>query len=157
MSKAVAIRALSDDELARINGFDAALAALDHIGATVESYSDYGTGFAVLKDKQRLVGEAFVILEWRFSFSKEYLGADGLPAEFVSAYLVTESGAKVILVDGSTGICAQLKAVTERRIGAGHRTPQQGLVVRGGLSASNYTVEDAKGRKSSATTYYLAD
>ena len=148
--------AVSDDLLSRIDGYEAALAALDAAGVAYESISDYGTGFFVV-DKERLVTVPFVILEWRFNESKEHYDANNMPLVFVSAAVVTEGGDKFIINDGSTGIRQQLQAITARRRENNHATPQNGLVVPHGLTVSQYLYTDASGKSSTARTYYLSE
>jgi len=138
----------SIDDLHDINSLQD---ALDLVG-DVDDFSEYGTGFVVLdkRDKDRLVGVPFVIVEWRFNHSAQYQG------DFVSALVVTESGEKYVINDGSTGICTQLKSVLERRIKNNRARPNTGLTVRGGLRRSDYDTTDGDGNPIKATTYYLS-
>lgn len=140
---------IAESDLASINSLDDLLVLMDSTGG-VDSVDDYGTGFEILKDKNRLIDNPFAIAEWRFSPSKQYGG------EFVSALVVTKAGEKLILNDGGTGICDQLRTITDRRISAGRRNPQTGLLVSRGLRRSDYTYEDEKGAQIEASTYYLA-
>lgn len=144
----------SDDVLAGIDSFDAALAALASEGVQPETMDDYGTGFKVCNDKDRLIKVPFVILSWKFN-----QGDFGL---FVSAEIVTKHGEKFILNDGSTGIKDQLVMVEEQRRKRGHPTPNAGLLVEGGLTRSDYKTMIPDGKtgelvESAATTYYLAE
>lgn len=141
------------DALAEIASFEHALQALSDAGVAAEEMSAYGSGFVVLdkKDKSKLVGEDFVILEWRFNDSK--MSDEG----FVSFACVTRDGRKFVVNDGGTGIRRQLVAVTRKRHKEGHARPNNGLMVRGGLSASTYLTEDADGHSIEATTYYLSE
>lgn len=141
-------RGLGDDVLANINGFDSALAALENAGIGYESISDYGTGFSVT-DKEKLVGVPFIALEWRFN--------TGDFGSFVSAAIVTKTGQKLILNDGSTGIREQFQMVSAKRSADGHKSPQAGLMVPNGLSVSNYNYTDEKGEVRPARTYYLSE
>jgi len=140
----------TDSILAKITSFDDASAMLASTGIAVESMSDYGTGFSVV-DKGKLVGVPFLILEWRFN--KSELNEDG----FVSVAAVTKHDDKVIFNDGSSGILAQLRMVTAQRIERKHPTPQAGLIVADGLTKSDYTYTDDKGKSIPATTYYLSE
>lgn len=140
---------INDQVLASVDGFESALAALDAAGLRYQGMDEFGTGF-VLADKSALVGVPFVIMEWRFN-------AGDFDGGFVSAACVTQDGRKVIINDGSTGIRDQLLMVTTQRVAQGNEAPQNGLVVYGGLTVSNYTYTDEKGKQIPATTYYLSD
>lgn len=146
---------LSDSDLRSIKSASDVQALFDKVGADVEAFSDYGSGFTILQDKTRLVGVKFVILEWRFTPSAKFGG------DFVSMAVVTESGEKWIVNDGSTGISAQLRAITDERIANGRPNPQMALRVDGGLRKSTYSQEytdDKTGeiKTREATTFYLA-
>jgi hypothetical protein len=145
-----ASRVFTDQALSNIDGFEAAMAALEDAGVGYESISDYGTGFTVI-DKERLVGVPFVALEWRFNAS------DMSEAGFVSVAVVTKHGEKFVINDGSTGIREQLQNITALRATRNHKTPQAGLLVPGGLTVSSYTYTDDKGKQIPARTYYLDD
>lgn len=137
-----------DDQLKSITTMDEALAALGSV-TDVADWADFGTGFNVLKNKDNLVGVPFVVLEWRFNHSKEF------DQEYVAAVVMDEKNNKHILVDGSTGVCAQLRTVTDAKIADGLPYPQAGLIVRNGLTRSDYTKE-VDGKEIAASTYYLA-
>lgn len=146
---------LSDADLRSIKSAADVQALFDRVGAEAESFADYGSGFTILTSKDRLVGVRFVILEWRFTPSAKY-GSD-----FASMAVVTESGEKWIVNDGSTGICSQLRAITDERIVNGRPNPQMALRVDGGLRKSTYSQEytdektgELKTRE--AATFYLA-
>lgn len=147
----------SDDVLSRMASFDDAIAAFDSAGIKAESITDYGTGFSVLQDKRSLIGVPFAILEWRFNTSEKFTDENGNPLVFVSAEIYTKHNEKWILNDGSTGIAAQLRRVTDSRVERKHAFPQAGLLVEKGLTVSEYTYTDAKGAKSQAETFYLAE
>lgn len=139
----------SDNDLAGINSLQDALDALAGIGATVDNFSEYGNGFPILKDKATLTGKPFVILSWKFH--------EGTYGTFVSAIVVSESGDKCVLNDGSTGIKDQLEMVTASRVRNGVANTQSGLIVRNGLRSSEYSYSDADGRQIPAVTWYLAE
>ncbi len=143
--------ALTDDNLTDIKSFKDAMAAFETIGIAVESASDYGTGFTVV-DKNRLVAVPFFVLEWRFNTSE--IGETG---EFVSLAVMTNRDEKWVINDGGSGLYAQMKRITARRIAAGSPTPQNGLAVPAGLVRSDYKAEDAKGNLIPATTFYLSE
>lgn len=152
----------TDEMLASIKSFDDALAIAAAAGE-LESISDYGNGFSVLKDKGTLVGVPFVILEWQ---ERE---GDFADSGFMSALVVTKGGEKWVVNDGSTGIADQLREVTRRRESEGRNNPRAFLSVPGGLTRSDYfrneTTGDIartrpegapKGEWIPATTFYLA-
>lgn len=112
-------------------------------GIEITDQSAFGSGFTLLKEKDQLVSKPFIIVEWRFS-----LGDHG---EFVSALVMTNSGDKFVINDGSTGIYAQLRSITDET-GKTHAH-----VVRNGLVRSDYEYVDNNGEKHPATTYYLAN
>lgn len=139
---------VSDDALANITSFDDALAVINDVfgGSVVEADKALGTGFALLDDKNRLIGVPLVAV--KIDFHKSELSAEG---EFVSLHVVTQDGRKFIVNDGSSGIFAQIKELWSRK-------PElQGLplMVRRGLRRSDYTYMDETGKAKPATTYYL--
>lgn len=155
----------TDDILAGVTSFADALALAGSLGVPNESMDDYGTGFKVLstKDKTKLVGVDFIVLEFAF-----YPGNHG-DEPFVSATIVTKHDEKLILNDGSTGIRDQLLNVAKQRAAKGHPKPHGPLAVLGGLTQTSYffnanTKETSNkipdGAKSSdwspASTFYLA-
>lgn len=103
-----------DDEMLREIGtsIDDALETLRQAGFTTESASELiGTGFRVVDSneaaKAALVGKPFLIVTWTFS-----LGDFG---DFVTMWIQTQDGNKLIVSDGSTGIRDQLADLTKRR------------------------------------------
>ena len=88
-----------DSDLAAIDSFQSVLDSFKALGLMPESMSDYGTGFEICKNKDRLVDTDLVIVEWRFNHTE--VGSAGA---FVSAAVVTKNGEKWILNDGGTGI-----------------------------------------------------
>ncbi len=110
-----------------------------------------GNGFALLTsdEKATLVGVPMILLDWRFN--------TGDMGTFVSIMAAVKSGdtmRKVIINDGSTGICAQLETLYNRGIVGP-------LLVKNGLVRSDYDYEDTdkNGKKvmRPATTYYLSE
>lgn len=89
--------------------------------------------------KDKLIGEAFFILDWRFN--------TGDQGEFVSLRVVTKRGVKYIVNDGSTGIFAQIQKAATKVDG--------GIACRHGLRRSDYTYTDQKGAERPASTYYI--
>lgn len=147
---------IDERDLRNIGSLDDAFQFVNEQLGGMESFADYGTGFEVLdkRDKDRLVKTPFAILEWRFQQSKEY------KSEFVSMLVVTKGGEKFVVNDGSTGICKQLRQITDDRIRAGRKHPQTGLAVENGLRRSDYmfetTLPDGTVDEISASTYYLS-
>lgn len=74
-------------------------------------------------EKSRLLGQPFFILDYRFN--------EGDQGEFVSMRVVTRSGDKYVVNDGSTGIFAQMKGVAEKGV-------TSGIACRHGLRKSDY-------------------
>lgn len=142
-------RLFDDAQLATITTFDEAVEALTS-ATVIDDFDDFGNGFVVLdtKDKRRLEGVPFLIVEWRMN-----AGENG---EFVSAAIVTKHNEKLILNDGSLGIKEQLKSIAEARRANGHQNPQAGLMVKGGLKGKTYQTT-ANGQEITATTYRLAN
>ena len=138
----------TDDQLRAIDSFDAALA----LAGPLESVGDYlGTGFKVLPtdEKNKLVGQPFVILGWDFHES------DKSSDPFVSILVVTKTGEKFVLNDGGTGIRRQMQSLGESRP----------FAVPAGLTRSDFYYNETTGEVSNkpkdgystATTYYLSE
>lgn len=145
MTGEIAIK-LSDEALTGITSFEDALALLNETygeGGVVVASEVLGDGFALLdsKDKHKLVGEMFVIVSWSF-----HIGENG---EYVIARIVTATNKKLVLTDGSTGICRQLSTYSA------NTGKYAAMVVKNGLRRSDYTFENEQGEEKSATTYYL--
>lgn len=117
-------------------------------GAVVDASEEMGDGFTVLPESQRnlLAGRPILLAEWSFR--------EGDFGEFVSIRVLVEntdgSVLKLILNDGSTGICRQLNEYSAKtgKFGA--------LFVKGGLRVSEYTYDDGTGKPKPASTWYLA-
>jgi hypothetical protein len=93
-------------------------------------------------DKDRLVATPFVIADFYFS--------EGDYGTFSIIKVLDESNKKMVFIDGSTGVNAQLQEYAAKHERRG------GLVVKRGLRVSEYEYEDEKGRSIPAKTYYLA-
>ena len=156
---AVNTPAVFDDlALARIKTFDDVFSAFQNANVQPEQIADYGTGFTVLDDKDRLIGVPFVAVQWRFNYSKEYADGNGEPLEFVTVTLMTKHSEKFLINDGGSGIYRQLKRVTALRMDDGHPTPQAGMFCADGLTVSRYPYTDpVTGKKSTAETFYLSE
>src|SRR5215469_10341469 len=91
----------TNDELGSINSWDElALAIGVKTDVLTKDISEYGTGYSVLNNKDRLIDVPFIILDYRFN-----LGDQGT---FVSMNVMTKGNEKLIVNDGSTGIRDQL-------------------------------------------------
>jgi len=142
----------NDAELRAIKTFsDAKRAATEVYGDVQDAADVIGNGFTILRTDQKheLIGKPFVILTVTMNESDDVFDAEGNPAMFVSALIVTERGDRLILNDGSSGIYKQLEEWKTMSNGRGG-----GLLVKGGLRQSDYMVE-VDGKQTAATTYYL--
>ena len=147
----------TDDVLADLKSFADVQALFVDSGVVAESIEDYGNGFKVCKDKNSLVGVPFAVIEWRFN-DGDYKDESGNPTQYVAAYIMTKNNDKMVLVDGGSGICAQLRRVSDVRIASGKTNNiMRGLLVSDGLTRSDYTFTDAKGIEQPATTFYLSE
>lgn len=113
-----------DDALRNITTAEDAIKLAAQMYGEVDSIAELelGNGFVLLGDnKDRLIGVPFLILTGQL-----HLGDFG---EFASLMLVTMDGsnARIILNDGSTGICDQYKEMTQRKGRAGGFTVPKGL------------------------------
>lgn len=135
-------RMFNDDSLRALQTFDDVIAALS--GDVVDARTEIGSGFEVLDNKERLLGVPFICVEWSFPM--------GDYGPFAAVTIVTKSGEKLILNDGSmkSGLGQQLQDYTAR---TGKRT---GLLCNKGLTVSRYTYVNEKGEPSPAATYYIA-
>jgi len=135
----------SNDELASLKSFDDALALLkEKLGgesAIGVADQELGDGFKLLEDKDNLIGVGMILVKWDFT--------TGDFGEFVSIKLMTESGEKYIVNDGSTRIRDQLMEYSAKK------NTQAGLFVKNGFRRSDYEYTDESGKKTPAKTYYL--
>jgi hypothetical protein len=143
-----------DSTLRELETMDDVLALLEKQGIPVRDIADeIGTGFSVV-DKETLVKVPMVLIAWQFSVG-DFGG-------MVTAFAMTEDGRKVILVDGSTGIFAQLDEYSNDPNSPGFGI-QNGMRVRNGLRVSRYELtedreiapRDYKGKTTPAATFYL--
>lgn len=146
---------LTDTELNSITTIEDAIQAL---GVTDPSGLAWDASpWTLLTDKDKLVGRAFLAVQWKFHQSKEYLGS-----EYVSVYVITQDSLNgethFVINDGSTGIARQLRELTDNRVDAKHKTPYGGALVKGGLKLSEYDRTDEKGTViGKGRTYYLSN
>lgn len=124
---------------------DATQLSFDDIaGQSIDSTEALGTDQfgPILSDKMVLVGLPFVIVKWNF-----YQGDVG---EFVSAWVLTKTNDRLIMNDGSTGIYAQLRALTDAT------GQDSGLICRHGLRVSEYDWTKPDGTVGGrAKTFYI--
>lgn len=137
----------SDSELRSVDSFEIALALAEATyGDTIEASDVIGSGFVMLDNKDRLIGERFIILHMSFPASQTFRDKDtGEFAHFVAAMIVTERNERLVLVDGGAGIYSQLDEWYVRTGRSG------GLIVRG-LRKSEYDLPDGSGK---GITHYL--
>lgn len=145
-SDLVRTSSFTDDQLAEINSWDDLGTAIGLTGLAQVDSSTFGTGYELLEKKDRLVGTPFAILDWAFR-EGDYDKDRG----YVSLIVLTKSGEKWIVNDGSTGIYDQMKGI-DKKLGG---TPTV-IKVGKGLRKSEYTFVDDKGVEKPATTYYLS-
>lgn len=142
---ATAIPQYRDSDLQQITSFDDAIALITEQygqGGIISADEVLGAGFALLQNKDHLVGVPFVIMKWQFHPGK-------FATDFCTALVVTVNNQKYIVNDGSTGFAKQLREYTEV---SGR---QGGMVARKGLTRSDYTYTDDKGEDRPASTYYI--
>lgn len=151
-----------DDEiLGNLKSFDDVLTLFRDSGLVIESSADYGAGFTELpdRDKGRLVGVPFVIVEYRFGTSDEHFDADGNGRPYVVCLVMTRHQEKYRFTDGGTGIFSQLVRIRDGRVSDGMNPANvyRGIMVPNGLTRSDYKYINDKGETSSATTFYLSE
>jgi len=108
----------------------------------VKSSDVLGDGAEFITDKNKLVEVPFLILDWKFIVDEE------TQREYVNVLIMGASGDKARFNDGSTGIYAQLKQVSDN-------VGKVGIEVKQGLRRSDY-VKVINGKNEKATTYYLS-
>lgn len=136
-------------DLRSLSSFDDAMRLFQDAGIPVADAAEaIGDGFEMLEDKDILVKQPFIMIQWAFTpgdFGEEYL----------IARVMTADGKKFVVTDGSTGLCRQVREF-EQEYGA-----QRGLVCKRGLRKSEYflaedgtpSLTDTGNGKGS--TYYL--
>lgn len=132
---------LDDETLASISSLEDAVAILNGSGIEVTDIADLGDGFGI-GDKNEYVNVPLMVLDWKFS--------DGdYGDKFAIFRVVTADGRKAVLTDGSTGIRQQLENFSRRNINGG-------VLVKRGLTRSDYEYVDEKGKKTPASTFYFS-
>jgi len=108
----------------------------------VKSSDVIGDGAEFITDKNKLVEVPFLVLDWKFITDEE------TQREYVNVLIMGVNGDKARFNDGSTGIYAQLKQVSEN-------VGKVGIEVKQGLRRSDY-IKVINGKNEKATTYYLS-
>lgn len=147
-AKSAEIEKVDGYDIETLGGLESFSDILNLADGNIESAADVlGYGFGLLEDKDRLLGIEFIIVRYEVHQSDKVKGK-----QFATIHVMTRSGDKFIVNDGSTGIMQQLAELKEKRNG-GNICP---LFVPRGLRASTYEYTDpATGQVSEATTYYL--
>ena len=149
MSTTIQVPQISESQLREIVSFSDAISLVESVyGAVARSSEVLGDGFTLV-EKDKLVGVPFVLIDYTVHTSSTNFDENGEGLKFVTVRCVTEEDKRVAFNDGSTGVARQLRDLAVREI-------YGGIYVQNGLRASEYEVTDTKGRKSSATTYYLS-
>lgn len=149
---------LAREEINLAVTFEEALAiAAQKTGLTSDALAFIGSPYTVLKgtDKDKLVDEPLFVRNWRFAMDDETEREYAVMHVVTKREVMPDMGSLFIITDGSTGICAQLRAETEKRVGDSHPTPTQNLLIPNGLTRSDYTIEGDDGKPQDATTFYL--
>ena len=141
-------RTLSDSDLREMVDFDAVLDTLRDSGETVLMAEDYvGSGAELIKDKGRLVGIPFIILQWAFHESSDF--EDNI---FVSCEILTKHRERFVINDGTKGGIRDQLLNVSNTTGAFNY-----FVCPHGLTVSEYEVEDSEtGKTKKAKSYYLS-
>jgi hypothetical protein len=150
------ISGMDDATINRVASFQEALQTAAQVtGFSQDDLIYQASGYPLLEDKDHLLAVPFIIMEAKFSESKKYKNADGVGNRFVILYVVTEADEKWTVTDGSTGIAAQVEALIAEREEKGIMPSNQAILVKNGLTRSDYEYTDEKGNVSNASTYYL--
>lgn len=138
---------VSDSDLREMRDFDSVLAALNDSDLPVLSSADHiGSGSELTKDKGRLVGVPFIALRWHFSATDDYDSG-----HFVTVHVLTKHGERLVFNDGTKG------GIRDQLMELSQNTDRfEYLVCEKGLRTSEYEYVDESGRKSRATSYYIA-
>lgn len=117
-------------------------------GAAIDDDVADGVESLRLVSKDSLLGVPFLAVQWRFNESEN--------GSFASVEFMTNDGTRGVFNDGGSGIARQLETLTAERTATGHKFPQAGRLIRGGLRVSRYTFKNEKGKDQQAETYYLS-
>lgn len=154
----------STSDLREVKNVDDALKLITDAFGGIQSIGEFelGSGFKLLGDdeKKRLVKVPLILLFWQFN--------EGDFGEFVSVTLITadKNADRLILNDGSSGICEQLRDISENTGRYG------GITIPNGLRVSEYDTclgcgkprkpsvatcdcTDTNAKRGKGSTYYL--
>lgn len=109
----------------------------------------HGFGLLPGRDKEKLVGVPFMIIEYEFR-----VGRDN--SNFVECAIVTTRDERHLMRDSSKGIYVQLKSLYDERLAANHPHPTLFYNVRKGLTYQDYNYIAASGESTKSRTYYLS-
>lgn len=150
------ISGMDEATINRVASFQEALQTAAQVtGFTQADLVYQASAYPLLENKDALIGVPFIIMEAKFSESKKYKNADGVGNRFVILYVVTEQDEKWTVTDGSTGIAADIERLITEREEKGLMPSNQAILVKNGLTRSDYEYTDEKGNVSDASTYYL--
>lgn len=150
------ISGMDEATINRVASFQEALETAAQVtGFTQEDLVYQASGYPLLEDKDALLGVPFIIMEAKFSESKKYRNGEGIGNRFVILYVVTQADEKWTVTDGSTGIASQVETLIAEREEKGIMPSNQAILVKNGLTRSDYEYADEKGNVSNAHTYYL--
>lgn len=102
----------------------------EQLGIEFSEGEEITGGFVVVREGnreeflQQHIGQPVMVTDWTF--------LDGEFGEYVEVRIVTRTG-KYKIVDGSTGICKQLRTITDKR----NAEPKQGMLPTAGLLVKN--------------------
>lgn len=129
-------RVFSDDDLSEVDSWETAMSFVDSAfeGGAINAAEELGTGFRIADedDKLKLCDVPLLFMQWTFN-PGDY-GEDYVSCNVVQRY-DNGSIAKWIVNDGSTGLCAELKAYTKKTGRSG------GLGAPKGLRVSKYYID----------------
>lgn len=133
-------------DLRQLTSFDQVIAqyGVEHV---LDISSELGDGFALLdsKDKAKLEGIPFFIVQQSSS--------NGTFGSYSILRIITADNRKLVLIDGSSGIHAQME---ELRARFGEEALTKPMLCRNGLRVSEYDYTDeSTGEVRPAKTYYL--
>lgn len=139
------------NQLSSIETYIDAVLLLQNEGAISVDQARELHGFGLLpgKDKEKLVGVPFIILEYEFK-----IGRDN--SNFVECAIVTTHNMKYLMRDSSKGIYVQLRNLFDERLAAEHPHPTLGYPVRKGLTFQDYDYVAGDGISTKSRTYYLS-
>lgn len=137
--------AINRADLSAVKSFSDAVELATQAYGDLLSTEELGDGFTLVKDKDKLVGLEFLVLQWQWVLNGEH-------GEYVILRCIDRSNNKFVFVDGGSGIKTQLLQFEQE-----HDDQAGGLMAPWGLRRSDYDYTDDKGVERPATTFYLAE